>query len=91
MSEHDHERMGTTNDDVGIAKGIVLVARYVLLPLQVVLIVLKLVSDLELSWWLVLLPGLLYVLHPVVIGVLGPVRQHLRYRARSGDGGEGPE
>jgi hypothetical protein len=56
------------------------IARFVALPLALLLLTLKLTGWLELPWLLVLLPCAFYALHPVIIGVLGPVLQHRRYQ-----------
>jgi len=87
MSNATEDRMSATDGDRRLAKRIFLVARYLLLPLAIVLVVLKLVGGIGLSWWLVLLPGLIYAVHPMVIGVLGVLLQHRRYRERQRNAG----
>lgn len=81
MDEHHRrERITATEEDLLLMGRIRFVARFVALPLALLLLGLKLAGWIELPWLLVLLPGVFYAVHPLVIGALGPVLQHRRYR-----------
>jgi hypothetical protein len=73
-------RMSATEADLALMRRVRALARFVLLPLSLVMIGLKLAGWIQLSWVVVLLPGALYALHPIIIGALGPMLQHRRYR-----------
>lgn len=75
--------MRATPSDLRRARRIAVFSKYVLLPAAVLFLALKVTQTVAWPWWLVLTPSALYLLHPVVIGALGPLLQHLRYRQES--------
>lgn len=79
-----YEQMRATPSDMRLFRFIARFARYALLPAAIVVVVAKIAGWLAWPWWLVVAPAVLYLLHPIVIGVLGPVMQYRRYRNRSG-------
>ena len=79
---HDGSRTSVTEADLRLMRRIRSVARFVIIPLALVMIGLKFAGWIELSWLLVLLLAALYVLHPIVIGALGPILQYRRHRHR---------
>lgn len=78
--QREQRQMGATAGDIRRAKRIARFSKYVLLPMAVLVVVSKLMNWIDWSWWLVLVPTLLYLLHPIVIGALGPLLQYRRYR-----------
>jgi hypothetical protein len=79
--------MTMTEGELRLMRRIRIVSRFVVLPLAVVVVALKLTGRIDVPWVLALLPSALYALHPIIMGVLGPVLQHRRYRkARVRDG-----
>jgi hypothetical protein len=78
----DSSRMTVTEADLRLMRRVRSVARFAIFPLALVMVGLKLAGWIELSWLLVLLPAALYVLHPIVVGVLGPQLQYRRHRDR---------
>jgi hypothetical protein len=83
----DPEQMRATEDDLRRARFIANFSKYFLLPAALLLAALRISGIIRWPWWVVLTPGVLYLLHPIVIGALGPFLQYRRYRRRSGDNG----
>jgi membrane protein YdbS with pleckstrin-like domain len=76
----EHEHMRATSSDLRRTRLIAGLATYVLLPAAIVVAVAKIAGWLAWPWWLVVAPTVLYLLHPVIIGALGPLMRYLRYR-----------
>jgi hypothetical protein len=74
--------MSVTEADLRLVRRIRSVARFILVPLALIMVALKVAGWIEVSWLLVLLPAALYALHPIVIGALGPILQYRRHRHR---------
>ncbi len=77
-------RMRATASDVRLVRLISRSAKYLLLPLAVLVVAMKVVGWIHWPWWLVLAPTMLYLLHPLFIGGLGVFLQYRRHHANPG-------